>query len=118
MGRDEFIEYLASQAEVLDIPLHRLGDLAGLPREFHHALAVAQMLDAFGRRAPSGEVLRTWYGEAASGNPETARWIYRVVGALRNPDLEKLDPSDLTAFWVRFDTWAAAAHVLARGRRR
>lgn len=118
MGRDEFIGYLASRAEALDIPLHASGELAGLPREFHHALAIAQMLDALGRRAPSGALLRAWYGEAAFADGETARWVYRSVGLLRNPDLERLDPSELTAFWVRFDTWGAAAHVLVRSRRR
>lgn len=118
MGRDEFIGYLASRAEALDIPLHQTGELAGLPCEFHHALAVAQLLDALGHRPPSGAALRAWYGEVASADGETARWIYRAVGTLRNPDLERLDPNELTQFWVRFDTWGAAAHVLVRSKRR
>lgn len=76
------------------------------------------MLDVLGRRAPSGALLRAWYGDAASGDGETARWIYPAVAMLGDPDLEKLDQSELTAFWVRFDTWGAAAHVLVRSKLR
>lgn len=114
MNRDEFIRYLASRAQALDIRLYRSGELAGLPCEFHEALALAQMLDALGRPAPSSETLRKWYGKAVSGSAETARWIYRVVGALRDPDLENLDLGELMSFWVRFDNWGAAANMVAK----
>lgn len=118
MGREEFIGYLASRAEALEIRLHRGGELRGLPREFHQALAVAQLLDALGQPAPSSELLRTWYGKAAWASGEAARWIYRVVGSLRDPDLKSLDLGELMSFWVRFDTWGAAANSLARDARR
>lgn len=113
MHRDEFIGYLAPRAEALDVRLHQVGELAGLPCEFHQALAVAQMLDALGRPAPSSEVLRAWYGKTAWASGEAARWVYRVVGALRDPDLAKLDLGELMSFWVRFDTWGAMARLLA-----
>jgi hypothetical protein len=118
MTRDEFVGYLAARAEALRIPLHRAGELAGLPREFHQALAVARLLDALGQPAPSGELLRTWYGRAAWASADAARWVYGVVGSLRDPDLEQLDLGELLSFWVRFDTWGAAAHALARDVRR
>jgi hypothetical protein len=113
MNRDEFVGYLASRTDALAIRLHRDGELMGLPCEFHHALAVAQMLDALGHPAPSSEVLRKWYGNAAWANVEAARWVYRVVGALRDPDLGKLDLGELMSFWVRFDNWGAVARGLA-----
>lgn len=118
MSREEFIGYLASRAEGLKIPLHRGGELRGLPREFHQALALAQLLDALGQSAPSSEALRTWYGKAAWANVEAARWVYRVVGSLRDPDLKNLDLGELMSFWVRFETWGAAANSLARDARR
>ncbi|HEV2271365.1 MAG TPA: hypothetical protein VGR92_18080 [Steroidobacteraceae bacterium] len=118
MSREEFIGYLASRAEALRIPLHRGGELRGLPREFHQALAMAQLLDALGEPAPSGELLRTWYGNAAWASAEAARWIYRVVGSLRDPDLKNLDLGELMSFWVRFETWGAAANSFARDARR
>jgi hypothetical protein len=71
------------------------------------------MLDALGRPAPSSEVLRKWYGNAAWANVEAARWVYRVVGALREPDLGKLDLGELMSFWVRFENWGAVAKGLA-----
>ena len=85
----------------------------GLPCEFHQALAVAQMLDALGCQAPSSEVLRAWYGNAAWASVEAARWVYRVVGALRDPDLGKLELGELMSFWVRFENWGTAAKCLA-----
>lgn len=114
MNRDRFIGYLASRSEALDIPLHRGGELKGLPREFHQALAVAQLLVALGHPAPSGELLRAWYGKSAWANAEAARWVYRVAGTLSGPDLEELDVAELLSFWVRFDNWGAAAKLLAR----
>ena len=71
------------------------------------------MLDALGRPAPSSEALRKWYGTAAWANGEAARWVYRVVGALRHPDLAKLDLGELMSFWVRFDNWGDAAKMAA-----
>lgn len=118
MSREEFIGYLASRAEALKIPLHRGGELRGLPREFHQALAMAQLLDALGQPAPSSELLRNWYGKAAWASAEAARWVYRVVGSLRDPDLKSLDLGELISFWVRFETWGAAANCLARDARR
>jgi hypothetical protein len=109
MNRDEFIRYVASNAGALGIRLHRAGELAGLPCEFHQALAIAKLLEALGRSAPSSGVLRGWYGNAAWANPEAARWVYRVVEALRDPDLERLDLGELMSFWVRFDAWGCAA---------
>ncbi|HVS76452.1 MAG TPA: hypothetical protein VHE11_05920 [Steroidobacteraceae bacterium] len=114
MTRDEFVRYLAPRADAINIRLHRSGALAGLPWKFHQALAVAQLLDALGQRAPSSEDLRAWYGAATGSTEETARWIYRVVGSLRDWDLEKLDLGELMSFWVRFDTWGEAAYLLAR----
>lgn len=113
MNREEFIGYLESRAEELEIPLHREGELLGLPREFHHALAVAHLLDALGKPAPSGDALRTWYGRAALASPETARWAYGVVGSLRNQDLDRLDVDELLKLWLRFESWAGVAHGLA-----
>jgi hypothetical protein len=113
MNREEFIEYLASRAEGLKIPLHRAGKLLGLPRDLHQALAVAHLLDALGRRAPSGEALRAWYGKESLASPEVARWIYRTVGALRDQDLESLNTGELISFGLRFATWGAAASALA-----
>lgn len=113
MNREEFVEYLASRAQGLKIPLHRSGKLLGLPREFHQALAMAYLLDALGRPAPSGEVLRTWYGKDALASPQAAKWVYRVVGALRDPDLEKLSTNELISFGLRLATWGAAASGLA-----
>ena len=113
MNRDEFVGYLGSRADALGIRLHRDGELMGLPCEFHQALAVAQMLDALGCPAPSSQLLRKWYGKAAWGNVEAARWVYRVVGTLMEPDLGKLDLGELMSFWVRFDNWGAVARGLA-----
>lgn len=118
MSREEFIGYLASRAKDLKIPLRRRGKLLGLPRKFHQALAVACFLDALGQPAPSSEVLRAWYGKEAQAGVETAQWIYRVVGALRGPDLEGLDPGVLMSLWVRFDTWGAMANSLVRDAKR
>lgn len=113
MNREEFIGCLAARADDLEIPLHRRGRLRGLPREFHQALAVAHLLDALGRPAPSSEVLRTWYGKEALASPDAARWIYRVVASLRNPDLEKLHPNELNSFGLRFVTWGSMASAVA-----
>jgi len=118
MSREEFIKYLAARAQTLEIRLHRSGELAGLPFEFHQALALTHLLDALGLSAPSSETLRKWYGKAAWASAETARWIYRVVGALRDPDLDRLELGELMSFWVRFDNWGAAANLLARDARR
>lgn len=112
MNREEFIGYVKSRAEELGIPLHQEGELLGLPRECHQALAVAHLLDALGQAAPSGDALRTWYGEGL-GSPETARWVYSVVGSLRNQDLEKLDLDELLKFWLRFQSWSGFANGLA-----
>lgn len=114
MSREDFIQYLAARAGALDIPLHETGALEGLPAEFHHALAVAHLLEALWRPAPSSELLRSWYGHKASSSGEVARWIYRVVGALRDADLMKLDLGELMSFWVRFENWGAAAKMAAR----
>jgi hypothetical protein len=113
MNRDEFVGYLAFRTDALGIRLHRDGELTGLPCEFHQALAVAQMLDALGQPAPSSEVLRKWYGNVARANVQAARWVYRVVGALRDPDLGKLDLGELMSFWVRFENWGTVARGLA-----
>lgn len=113
MSREEFIEYLASRAEGLKISLYRGGRLLGLPREFHQALAMAYLLDALGGPAPSSELLRTWYGKNALASPEAAKWIYRVVGALRDPDLERLGINEVISFGLRLATWGAAASALA-----
>lgn len=113
MNREEFIAYLASRADNLKMPLHRGGKLLGLPRELHQALAVAYLLDALGQPAPSSEALRTWYGKDALASAETAKWIYRVVGGLRDPDLERLTVSELISFGLRLATWGAAASGLA-----
>lgn len=118
MNREEFVRYLRSRAEELRIPLHGEGDLWGLPREFHQALAFACLLDALRRPGPTPQDLRAWYGEAALASPETARWVYRVVGCLRNPDLEKLDAYELVAFWNRLEPWVGLADGLANDRRR
>jgi hypothetical protein len=118
MSREEFVGFLASGAGAFKIPLHRAGDLIGLPREFHQALAVARLLDALGQPAPTNDLLRSWYGKAAWASAEAARWVYQAVGALRDPDIEQLDLGELLSFWVRFDTWGAAAHSLARDVRR
>jgi hypothetical protein len=117
MSREEFVGYLESRAEGLKIPLHRDGELRGLPREFHQALAVAYLLDALGQPAPSGEDLRSWYGQAVSASPEAARWAYRVVGSLRNQDLQELDVYELVAFSNRFDTWGGFANAFANDRK-
>ena len=114
MSRDEFIRYLASNAGALDVRLHRAGELAGLPCEFHQALAVAKLLEALGRPAPSSAALRGWYGHTAWANAEAARWVYGVVEALRDPDLEQLDLGELMSFWARFDAWSCAAKWAAR----
>jgi hypothetical protein len=113
MNREEFVEYLASRAQGLKIPLHRSGKLLGLPREFHQALAIAYLLDALGQPAPSGEALRTWYGKDALASPQAAKWVYRVVGALRDPDLEKLNTKELISFGLCLATWGAAASGVA-----
>lgn len=111
MNREEFTGYLESRA--LEIPLHREGELLRLPREFHHAVAVTYLLDALGQPAPTAKALRTWYGQAASASPETARWVLRVVGSLENEDLKKLHVNELMAFSTQFDVWGGFAHVLA-----
>lgn len=116
MKREEFVGYVASRAGQIGIPVHQEGELKGLPREFHHSIAIAYLLDALGQDAPSGEELRAWYGAAASASPMTARWVIRVVGSLRNPDLEKLDIDELLAFWPLFEGWAGMAHGLANDR--
>ncbi len=118
MNREEFVGYLRPRAEELQIPLHSEGKLLGLPREFHQALALACLLDALRRPAPTDKDLRTWYGEAASASPETARWVYRVVGSLRNPDLEKLEVYELVTFWNRLEPWVGLANALANDRGR
>lgn len=118
MNREEFIGYVESRAKVLKIPLNRRGELARLPRKFHHALALAYLLDALGQAAPSGEALRNWYGQAAAASPETARWVYRVVGSLRDPDLEKLNTKELIAFSERFGPWGGLAKGFANDRAR
>jgi hypothetical protein len=117
MTRDEFVGYLAPRAESINLRLHRAGALVGLPCKFHQALALAQLLDALGQHAPSSEDLRRWYGVGEESTEETARWIYRVVGSLRDWDLEKLELGELMSFWVRFDTWGEAAYLLARDAR-
>ena len=113
MNREEFVSYLESRAGELEIPLHSEGDLRGLPRELHQALAVAHLLGALGRPAPSGDDVRTWYGRMALANPEVARWAYRVVGSLRNQDLDKLEVDELLKFWLRFESWGGLAKGLA-----
>jgi hypothetical protein len=118
MKREEFIRYLESRADELEIPCHGEGDLRGLPREFCQALAVAHLLDALGRSAPSGDDMRRWYGEVALANPEAARWAYRVVGSLQNQDLDKLDVDELLKFWLRFESWGGLAKGLANDLRR
>lgn len=118
MNREEFVGYLSSRAHALEIPIYRGGELTGLPCEFHQALAVARLLDALGQPAPSGELLRAWYGKAAWASGAVARWVYEVVGSLRDPDLEQLELGELMSFWVRFDTFGAAAHSMARDVRR
>lgn len=117
MNREEFIGYVKSRAEELRIPLHQEGELLGLPRECHQALAIAHLLDALGKPAPSGDDLRTWYGQR-SASPETARWVYSVVGSLRNQDLEKLDLDELLKFWLRFQSWSGFANGLANDLKR
>ncbi len=111
MNREEFIGYVKARAEELKIPLHDEGELLGLPRQCHQALAVAHLLDALGQSAPSGDALRTWYG-AGLASPQTARWVYSVVGSLRNQDLEKLDLDELLKFWLRFQTWSGFTNGL------
>lgn len=118
MNREEFIGYLAPRAEDLRIPLHRAGKLLGLPRKFHQALAVAHLLDALGQPAPSNQALRTWYGEEALASPEAARWIYRVAGALRDPDLGRLPPNELLSFRLRFAQWGSLARAVAADARK
>jgi len=118
MNRGEFVGYLESRAQGLQIPLHSEGELQGLPLEFHQALAVAHLLDALRRPAPSGRALRAWYGQAALASPDTARWVYRVVGSLENPDLEQLDVYELVSFWNRLEPWVGVANALANDRRR
>lgn len=118
MNREEFVGYLESRAEALKIALHCHGELRGLPRKFHQALAVAHLLDALEQPAPSGEDLRAWYGLAVSASPEAARWAYRVVGSLRNQDLQALDTYELVAFSNRFDTWGGFANAFASDRKR
>lgn len=113
MNREEFIGYLASGAEGLAIQLHGRGRLRGLPREFHQALAVAHLLDALGRPAPSSEALRAWYGGEALASPDAARWVYRVVASLRDPDLKKLHPNELNSFALRLVTWGSTASAVA-----
>jgi hypothetical protein len=117
MNREQFIGYVKSRAEVLKIPLHDEGELLGLPRACHQALAVAYLLDALGQPAPSGDELRTWYGEELA-SPETARWVYSVVGSLRNQDLEKLNLEELLKFWLRFQSWSGFASGLANDLKR
>lgn len=118
MNREEFIAYIESRAEQLQIPVHQEGELLGLPREFYQALAVAHLLEALGQPAPSGDDVRKWYGKAALESPEAARWAYRVVGSLRNQDLDKLDVDELLKFWLRFESWGALARGLANDLRR
>jgi hypothetical protein len=118
MNREEFIAYIESRAGEAEIPIHREGELVGLPLEFHQALAVAHLLDALGKPAPSGEDVRKWYGEAALASPEAARWAYRVVGSLRNEDLGKLDVDELLKLGLRFESWGALARGLANDLRR
>jgi hypothetical protein len=113
MTREEFIGYLASRAEGLGIPVHGGGELLGLPRKFHQALAMAHLLDALGQPAPSNRALRTWYGDDALASPEAARWIYRVAGALRDPDLGRLPPNELLSFRLRFAQWGSMARAVA-----
>ena len=116
MNREEFAGYVASMAGELGISVHPEGELQGLPREFLHSVAIAHLLDALGQAAPSAEELRAWYGPAASASPKTARWVTRVVGSLRNPDLEKLNLDELLTFWPLFEGWAGMAHGLANDR--
>ncbi len=118
MNREEFIAYIESRGEELEIPVHREGELLGLPREFYQALAVAHLLDALGQRAPSGDDVRKWYGKAALASPEAARWAYRVVGSVRNQDLNGLSVDELLKFWLRFESWGALAQGLANDLRR
>lgn len=117
MNRGEFVGYLDTGVGPLPMPLWARGELAGLPREFHQALALAHLLDALRLPAPSGEALRGWYGAAAAASPETARWVYRVVGSLRNGDLEQLDDIELLAFSSRFQGWVGLAAGLANDRK-
>ncbi|MGH8200523.1 MAG: hypothetical protein ACREVO_09210 [Steroidobacteraceae bacterium] len=118
MNREEFAGYVQSRAEELGIPLHKEGELAGLPREFHQAVAVACLIDALGQPAPSGDALRGWYGLAGAESTEMARWAYRVVRNLRNSDLGKLDVDALLEFWILFDGFGGLAHALANDLRR
>jgi hypothetical protein len=118
MNREEFAGYVASGARELRIPLHQEGELLGLPCEFHQALAVAHLLDALGKAAPSGEAVRSWYGQAAVDGTKTARWVYQVVRDLRNSDLEKLGIDELVEFWILFDSLGGLAYALANDIRR
>lgn len=118
MNREEFVGYVESRAEELRIPLHGEGELRGLPCEFQHAMALVCLLDAMRQPAPSSEALRSWYGGAALASPETARWVYRVIGSLRNADLEKLDVHELMAFCSRVEPWCAFASGLINDRSR
>lgn len=118
MNREEFAGYVQSRAQEIGIPVHQEGQLLGLPCEFRQALAVAHLLDALGQDRPSGEALRSWYGQAALEGTETARWVYRVARDLRNSDLEKLDVDELVSFWLLFDSFGGLAHGLASDLRR
>lgn len=113
MNQAKFIGWLESRAKEVGIPLHREGKLLGLPREFHHALAMSHLLDALGQPGPSGDDLRDWYGGPTLASPEAARWAYRMVGSLRNQDLDKLEADELLKFWLRFESWGALAQGLA-----
>lgn len=113
MNRKDFIGYLAPRASDLKIRLHREGKLLGLPLKFHQALAMVYLLDALGRRAPSSQTLRSWYGDEALGSPDVAKWIYDVTGALQDADLEKLRPNELTAIGFRLTALGATAHGMA-----
>ena len=112
MNRQEFISYLESRADKIGIPLHLEGELRGLPQEFHHAVAMAHLMDTLGQPAPSGEELRAWYGRAVLASPEAARWAYQAVGYLRNEDLDRFAPDELLKFGLRFQGWAGLAQGL------
>lgn len=118
MTRHEFARYLEPRAEMLGIALDREGATAGLPRLFHHAIAVAQFLHALGQPAPHPDDVREWYGVAEFGTGEVGRHIHWLLGTLRPADFQELSGPDLLFAMTRAANLEGLLRVLllrARG---
>jgi hypothetical protein len=112
MMRHEFARYLEPRAEMLGIQLDPEGSTAGLPNQFHHAIAVAQFLHALGQPTPHPDDVREWYGVVEFGTGEVGRHAHWLLGTLRAWDFQELSYPDLLFAMTRASNLEGLLRVL------